>query len=82
MFALEGARVVGCDIQPGAAERIAAALRDKGCDVTGHSLDLWRHVIHVELDIVFHTTQGAEHGIRANAISRGLLGLGRVDLGH
>lgn len=101
MFAREGARVVGCDLQAGAAERTAAALRREGHDVTGHTvdlsdadaarawvdeaaddlggidvlynnaagfgfapfaemtLDLWRHVLHVELDIVFHTTQPA-----------------------
>ncbi len=101
MFAREGARVVGCDVQPGAAERTASVLRDAGYDATGHTvdlsdadaargwidaaadalggidvlynnaagfgfapfaemtLDLWRHVLNVELDIVFHTTQPA-----------------------
>jgi len=39
-FAREGARIVGCDIQPGAAEATAAALRDDGYDVTGHTVDL------------------------------------------
>jgi meso-butanediol dehydrogenase/(S,S)-butanediol dehydrogenase/diacetyl reductase len=101
MFAREGARIVGCDVQPGTAERTAAALAEAGHDVIGHtvdladpeaaarwvdeaadrlggidvlynngagagfapfaemSLDLWRHVMRVELDIVFHTTQPA-----------------------
>ena len=40
MFAREGARVVGCDVQASAAERTAAELRDKGYDVTGHTVDL------------------------------------------
>jgi meso-butanediol dehydrogenase/(S,S)-butanediol dehydrogenase/diacetyl reductase len=39
-FAREGARIVGCDIQPGAAEATAAALRDEGRDVTGFTVDL------------------------------------------
>lgn len=166
MFAREGARVIGCDIQPGAAERTASELRAAGYDVQGHTVDisdadaaaswvengadtlggidvlynngagagfapfsemtleLWKHVLHVELDIIFHTTQpawkhlvasgagsiintasmsglrgiaplgqaahaaakggvialtktlaaeGAEHGLRANAISPGLV---------
>jgi meso-butanediol dehydrogenase/(S,S)-butanediol dehydrogenase/diacetyl reductase len=101
MFAREGARVVGCDVQEGAAERTAEIARKEGYDVTGYTvdlsdagaarawvdgaadslggidvlynnaagfgfapfaemtLDLWRHVLHVELDIVFHTTQPA-----------------------
>ncbi|GAA0364674.1 SDR family oxidoreductase [Actinoallomurus spadix] len=101
MFAREGARVVGCDVQEGGAERTAAAARQEGYDVTGHTVDLsdadaarewveeavdglggidvlynnasgwgfapfsemtielWRHVMRVELDIVFHTTQPA-----------------------
>jgi NAD(P)-dependent dehydrogenase (short-subunit alcohol dehydrogenase family) len=40
MFAREGAHVVGCDVQEGAAERTAAELRDKGYEVTGHTVDL------------------------------------------
>ena len=40
IFAREGALIVGCDIQPGAAEATAAALRDEGCDVTGYTVDL------------------------------------------
>jgi meso-butanediol dehydrogenase / (S,S)-butanediol dehydrogenase / diacetyl reductase len=101
MFAKEGARIVGCDIQEGAAERTAAALREQGHDVHGDTVDLgdpkaaeswiheaaatlggidvlynnaagygfapfdemtlqmWREVIRVELDIVFHTTHPA-----------------------
>jgi meso-butanediol dehydrogenase / (S,S)-butanediol dehydrogenase / diacetyl reductase len=101
VFVREGARVVGCDVQAGAAERTAAVLADQGFDVTGGTvdladpeaaarwvddaaerlggidvlynnaagagfapfddmtLDLWRHVLHVELDIVFHTTKPA-----------------------
>lgn len=101
MFAREGARIVGCDVQSGAAEKTASALKSQGFDVTGKTvdlsspsaaeqwveesaatlggidvlynnaagygfapfaemtLDLWRHVIRVELDIVFHTTSPA-----------------------
>lgn len=101
MFAREGARIVGCDVQPGAAERTAAVLIADGFDVVGHTVDLadptaarqwveeaagsmggidvlynngagygfspfadmtlelWRHVMSVELDIIFHTTQPA-----------------------
>ncbi|WP_328310552.1 SDR family NAD(P)-dependent oxidoreductase [Actinomycetospora sp. NBC_00405] len=101
VFLREGARVVGCDVQPGAAERTAGPLAAEGFDVAGHTvdladpvaaerwieesaarlggidvlynnaagagfapfdqmtLDLWRHVLHVELDIVFHTTRPA-----------------------
>lgn len=101
LFAEHGARVSGCDVQPGAAERTAAELREEGLDVEGStvdlgdpdaardwveasadrlggidvlynnaagfgfapfadmSLELWRHVMRVELDIVFHTTQPA-----------------------
>jgi NAD(P)-dependent dehydrogenase (short-subunit alcohol dehydrogenase family) len=112
MFAREGARIVGCDVQPGAAEKTADALRAQGYDVTGHtvdladpvaaadwvdgaadalggidvlynnaagfgfapfaemSLELWRHVITVELDIIFHTTQPAwQHLLRSGAAS-------------
>lgn len=39
MFAREGARIVGCDVQTGAQES-AAALRDEGYDVTGYTVDL------------------------------------------
>lgn len=101
MFAREGARVIGCDIQEGASEHTAAVLAAQGHDVTGHTVDisdpdaarrwiergaerlggidvlynngagagfapfsemtleLWKHVLHVELDIIFHTTQPA-----------------------
>jgi meso-butanediol dehydrogenase / (S,S)-butanediol dehydrogenase / diacetyl reductase len=111
MFAREGARVIGCDVQEGAAEKTADALRADGHDVTGFtvdladaeaaarwvdesaerlggidvlynnaagagfapfaemSLELWRHVIHVELDIVFHTTQPAWRHLRATGNS-------------
>ena len=40
IFAREGARIVGCDIQPGAAEATAAALREEGYNVTGYTVDL------------------------------------------
>jgi NAD(P)-dependent dehydrogenase (short-subunit alcohol dehydrogenase family) len=165
LFAQEGARVVGCDVKPGAAELTAQALRDEGHDVEGVTVDLaefdaasswienaarrlggidvlynnaagfafapfaemsletWRHSMRTELDIVFHTTrpawrylcdgggsvintasvsatrgiaplgqaahaaakggvlgltatlaaEGAEHGVRVNAISPGLV---------
>jgi meso-butanediol dehydrogenase / (S,S)-butanediol dehydrogenase / diacetyl reductase len=112
MFAREGARIVGCDLQEGAAERTAAALQDEGHDVVGFTVDLadpdaaarwiedaaehlggidvlynnaagfgfapfeemsletWRHVMRVELDIVFHTTQPAwKHLKRSGAAS-------------
>ncbi|BEP13430.1 SDR family NAD(P)-dependent oxidoreductase [Acidothermaceae bacterium B102] len=101
MFVREGARVVGCDIQAGAAERTAQVLADQGHDVHGSTVDIsdpaaaerwidesaerlggidvlynnaagygfapfaqmklemWRHVMLVELDIMFHTTQPA-----------------------
>jgi meso-butanediol dehydrogenase/(S,S)-butanediol dehydrogenase/diacetyl reductase len=108
MFAREGARIVGCDVQAGAAERTAAVLRDEGYDVTGHTVDLadpdaaeqwiddgaeqlggidvlynnasgygfapfadmtlamWRHVMRVELDIIFHTTRPAWRHLQAS----------------
>jgi len=111
MFAREGARIIGCDVQEGAAEKTADALRADGHDVTGFtvdladaeaaarwvdesaerlggidvlynnaagagfapfaemSLELWRHVIRVELDIVFHTTQPAWRHLRATGNS-------------
>ncbi|MFD2416476.1 SDR family NAD(P)-dependent oxidoreductase [Amycolatopsis pigmentata] len=101
LFVREGARVIGCDVQKGGAERSAAVLRDQGHDATGYTvdltdpeaaedwiessvrelggldvlynnasgagfapfsemtLDLWRHVMSVELDIVFHTCRPA-----------------------
>ncbi len=101
LFAREGARIVGCDVQRDAAERSAGELRDHGLDVRGDTVDLadpeaarrwiddaaaslggidvlynnaagygfapfaemdlalWRHVMRVELDIIFHTTQPA-----------------------
>jgi len=34
MFAREGARIIGCDVQEGAAEKTADALRADGHDVT------------------------------------------------
>jgi meso-butanediol dehydrogenase/(S,S)-butanediol dehydrogenase/diacetyl reductase len=40
MFAREGARVIGCDVQAGAAEETARALREEGYDVTGTTVDL------------------------------------------
>lgn len=112
MFAREGARIVGCDVQPGAAERTAAVLAADGFNVVGHTidladpaaakqwvdeaaasmggidvlynngagygfspfadmtLDLWRHVMRVELDIIFHTTQPAwKYLIKSGAAS-------------
>lgn len=39
-FCLEGARVVGCDIVPGAAERVAEELRGEGLDAWGETVDL------------------------------------------
>jgi meso-butanediol dehydrogenase / (S,S)-butanediol dehydrogenase / diacetyl reductase len=165
LFAEHGARIAGCDVQPGAAQRTAAELSAQGYPVVGSEVDLgdpdaarawvessaaelggidvlynnaagfgfapfaqmelslWRHVLRVELDIVFHTTspawrflcdgggslintasysalrgiaplgqaahaaakggvismtktlaaEGAEHGVRANAISPGFV---------
>ena len=112
MFAQEGARIVGCDVQDGAAQRTATILHDQGYDVTGHTVDIsdpdaaeqwveqaaerlggidvlynnaaghgfapfadmtlqmWRHVIRVELDIIFHTTHPAwKHLQQANGAS-------------
>ncbi len=108
LFAREGARVRGCDLSDGAAERTAEALREDGLDATGAtvdladpdaaarwveesaealggidvlynnaagygfspfaemSLDLWRHVMRVELDIIFHTTQPAWKHLQAS----------------
>src|SRR3954464_11452797 len=40
LFARGGARIVGCDIQEGAAARTAGELADKGYEVTGDTLDL------------------------------------------
>ena len=40
LFAEEGARIVGCDLQEGAADRTAAILRDAGHDVQGDTVDL------------------------------------------
>jgi len=40
LFAEEGARVVGCDLQEGAADKTAAVLRDAGHDVSGDTVDL------------------------------------------
>jgi NAD(P)-dependent dehydrogenase (short-subunit alcohol dehydrogenase family) len=128
LFAREGARVTGCDLQQGAAERTAAELREY--DVHGDTVDLtdfdaarrwiddsaeclggidvlynnaagfgfapfaemelklWRHVMHVELDIVFHTTQPAwkhlmKHGgaivnTASLAAMRGIAPMGQV----
>src|SRR6266566_271495 len=101
LFAEHGARIAGCDVQPGAAEATAQELRAEGFDVHGSDadlsdahaarewvessaaalggidvlynnaagfgfapfaemeLELWRHVLRVELDIVFHTTRPA-----------------------
>ena len=40
LFAAEGARVIGCDLQEGAAEKTAAELREAGHDVYGDTVDL------------------------------------------
>lgn len=112
MFAREGARIIGCDIQPGAAQRTAATLQADGFDVNGSTVDIsdpaaaeqwietsaeslggidvlynnaagygfapfadmtlemWRHVMRVELDIIFHTTQPAwKHLLKADGSS-------------
>jgi NAD(P)-dependent dehydrogenase (short-subunit alcohol dehydrogenase family) len=112
MFAREGARIAGCDIQPGAAERTASELAGEGFDVRGDTVDIsdpdaarawveqsaqrlggidvlynnaagygfapfaemtletWRHVMRVELDIIFHTTQPAwKYLLRAGGAS-------------
>ncbi|SFO50066.1 NAD(P)-dependent dehydrogenase, short-chain alcohol dehydrogenase family [Pseudonocardia ammonioxydans] len=39
-FAEEGARVVGCSLQEGAAEKTAALLQDEGYDAQGSTVDL------------------------------------------
>jgi NAD(P)-dependent dehydrogenase (short-subunit alcohol dehydrogenase family) len=86
LFEREGARVIGCDVQPGKADYTVdltdpeaarrwiddGAERLGGIDVLYNNaagygfapfaemdLKLWRHVMHAELDIVFHTTQPA-----------------------
>lgn len=130
MFVREGARVRGCDVQQGAAERTAALLTEEGFDVAGATvdladpdaaahwieecaaslggidvlynnaagfafspfadmtLDLWNHVMKVELDIIFHATHPAwkhlcDRGgsvINVSSISalRGVAPLGQV----
>jgi meso-butanediol dehydrogenase / (S,S)-butanediol dehydrogenase / diacetyl reductase len=40
LFVREGARVVGCDVQPGRAETTAGALAAEGYDVWGTTVDL------------------------------------------
>jgi NAD(P)-dependent dehydrogenase (short-subunit alcohol dehydrogenase family) len=40
LFAAEGARIIGCDLQDGAAEKTAAVLREAGHDVHGDTVDL------------------------------------------
>ena len=42
LFVREGARVVGCDVQPGRAETTAGALAAEGHDVWGTTVDLTR----------------------------------------
>ncbi len=101
LFAEEGARIIGCDLQDGAADKTAAVLRDAGHDVQGDTVDLadaeaagawiesaaerlggidvlynnaagfgfapfaemthelFRHVLRVELEIVFNTISPA-----------------------
>jgi len=101
LFAAEGARIVGCDLQDGAAEKTASVLREAGHEVHGDTVDLadaaaagewvesaaerlggidvlynnaagfgfapfaemthelFRHVLKVELEIVFNTISPA-----------------------
>jgi meso-butanediol dehydrogenase/(S,S)-butanediol dehydrogenase/diacetyl reductase len=101
LFAEEGARVIGCDLQEGAAEKTASVLREAGHEVHGDTVDLadaaaagewiesaaerlggidvlynnaagfgfapfaemthelFRHVLEVELEIVFNTISPA-----------------------
>ncbi|MDQ1513069.1 MAG: hypothetical protein QOC59_911, partial [Microbacteriaceae bacterium] len=40
LFVQQGAAVVGCDLQPGAAEASAKALREEGFDARGYDVDL------------------------------------------
>ena len=40
LFAAEGARVVGCDLQDDAADKTAAVLREQGLDAQGDTVDL------------------------------------------
>jgi NAD(P)-dependent dehydrogenase (short-subunit alcohol dehydrogenase family) len=40
LFAEHGARIAGCDVQPGSAEATAEELRAKGFEVTGRTVDL------------------------------------------
>jgi NAD(P)-dependent dehydrogenase (short-subunit alcohol dehydrogenase family) len=40
LFCKHGARVIGCDIQPGAAAKTAAALSAQGLSAEGHEVDL------------------------------------------
>lgn len=40
LFVREGARVVGCDLQPGTAEAVAEDLRNSGFDAFGATVDL------------------------------------------
>jgi NAD(P)-dependent dehydrogenase (short-subunit alcohol dehydrogenase family) len=131
LFAEEGARVIGCDLQEGAAEKTAEVLRGEGHDVNGFTVDLaepegakkwvddaaealggidvlynnaagfgfapfaemeielFRHVLRVELEIVFNTISAAwphllagEGGSIINTASysalRGIAPLGQV----
>ena len=101
IFAGEGARVIGCDVQEGAAEKSAAEMKDAGYEVDGYTVDLadpdaarawvenaveamdgldvlynnasgygfapfpemtielFRHVLRVELEIIFNTCHPA-----------------------
>jgi meso-butanediol dehydrogenase/(S,S)-butanediol dehydrogenase/diacetyl reductase len=131
LFAAEGARIVGCDLQDGAAEKTASVLRDAGHEVHGDTVDLadaaaagewiesaaerlggidvlynnaagfgfapfaemthdlFRHVLKVELEIVFNTISPAwKHLVAAGGGSivntasysalRGIAPLGQV----
>src|SRR5947209_15880996 len=40
LFAEHGARIIGCDVQPGASEATADELRAEGFDVEGWQVDL------------------------------------------
>jgi meso-butanediol dehydrogenase / (S,S)-butanediol dehydrogenase / diacetyl reductase len=131
LFAEEGARIVGCDLQEGAADKTAAVLRDAGYDAQGDTVDLsdgeaaaawvnsaaerlggidvlynnaagfgfapfaemthelFRHVLKVELELVFNTISPAWPHLLANpggsivntasySALRGLEALGQV----
>jgi NAD(P)-dependent dehydrogenase (short-subunit alcohol dehydrogenase family) len=69
LFAEHGARVAGCDVQPGVAEATAASTsstttrRGSGSRRSAIWSTSWRHVMRFELGIVFHTTSPAWRGL-------------------